>query len=172
MNEKSVAKKKLPWLQRIYLIEIVRGHLITLKNLLIFFFRPSKRAVIEYPEEQRKYSNRFRGVHQLLTREDGSLRCVACMMCPTNCPADCITIVAAEHKDPTVEKYPERFAIDMLRCVFCGYCVIACPKNAIIMTREFDRTFVKGENTVWEIEQLRDRPEIKAYGPGFRPFYE
>jgi NADH-quinone oxidoreductase subunit I len=171
MEPGTMKVKRLPWRERIYLVEIVRGQLITLKNFLVHLFRPSRRAVIEYPEEQRNYSNRFRGVHQLLTHEDGSLRCVACMMCPTNCPADCITIVAAEHADPTIEKVPVRFAIDMLRCVFCGYCVEACPKDAIIMTREFDRSFFYGEQTVWEIEQLRDRPEIKTYGPGFRPRY-
>jgi NADH-quinone oxidoreductase subunit I len=171
MEPRTMKPKRLPWRERIYLVEIIHGHLITLKNLLIHFFRPSRRAVIEYPEEQRKYSNRFRGVHQLLTREDGSLRCVACMMCPTACPAECITIVAAEHPDPKVEKVPVRFAIDMLRCVFCGYCVEACPKEAIIMTREFDRSFLQGEPTVWEIDLLRDRPEIEKYGPGFRPRY-
>ena len=164
--------KKYSWKERVYLFEIFRGHLITLKNFFIHFFRPSRRAVIEYPEEQRKYSNRFRGAHRLETRDDGSLRCVACMMCPTACPADCITIVAAEHDDPAIEKVPLRFSIDMLRCIYCGFCVEACPKHAITMTRQFDLSFRKGEQTVWEIDLLRDRPEIETYGPGFRPKYE
>ncbi|HVG19821.1 MAG TPA: NADH-quinone oxidoreductase subunit I, partial [Blastocatellia bacterium] len=71
---------------------------------------------ISYPEERRSYSDRYRGAHILTAREDGSPRCVACYMCATACPADCIYIEPAEHPDPLIEKYPARFEIDMLRC--------------------------------------------------------
>jgi NADH-quinone oxidoreductase subunit I len=55
------------------------------------------------------------------------------MMCSTVCPADCIEIVAAEHPDPKVEKFPAVFNIDLLRCVYCGLCEEACPCDAIRM---------------------------------------
>ena len=73
--------------------------------------------IISYPEVKRVYSERFRGRHILTAREDGTTRCVACFMCSTACPAECITIEAGED-ERTREKFPVRYDIDLLRCVF------------------------------------------------------
>jgi len=88
---------------------------------------------IQYPEEKSHYPERFRGLHRLMQRDDGNVRCVACMCCPTVCPANCITIIPAEADDKGVEKKPAVFEIDELRCVVCGLCVEACPCDAIRM---------------------------------------
>jgi NADH-quinone oxidoreductase subunit I len=88
---------------------------------------------IQYPEEKVQYPERFRGLHRLLMRDDGQVRCVACMCCPTVCPANCITIVPEESGDASIEKRPAVFEIDELRCVVCGLCVEACPCDAIRM---------------------------------------
>jgi NADH-quinone oxidoreductase subunit I len=76
---------------------------------------------------------RYRGAHRLLLRADGSTKCVACMCCPTICPAKCINIIAGEDPNDPAEKFPVVFEIDMLRCIYCGFCVEACPKDAIRM---------------------------------------
>ena len=127
---------------------------------------------ISYPEERRTYSDRYRGAHILTAREDGSPRCVACYMCATACPADCIYIEAKEVADPLIEKAPARFEIDMLRCVFCGFCVDACPEEAIIMSRESELSAFSREETIWGIEQLMRRPELPEFGLGYRPNQE
>jgi NADH-quinone oxidoreductase subunit I len=124
---------------------------------------------ISYPEERRSYSDRYRGAHILTAREDGSPRCVACFMCATACPADCIYIEPGEHADPNIEKFPQRFEIDMLRCVFCGFCVDACPEEAIIMSRETEICAYSRDETVWGIKRLMQRPELAEFGLGYRP---
>ncbi|MBI4083596.1 MAG: NADH-quinone oxidoreductase subunit I [Candidatus Lambdaproteobacteria bacterium] len=90
-------------------------------------------VTIQYPEEHRRVSPRYRGRHRLTVREDGFIKCVACYMCEQICPAHCIHIEAGEVEDKSVEKYPVVFDIDELRCVYCGLCVEACPKDAIRM---------------------------------------
>ncbi len=88
---------------------------------------------VQYPEEKVEDPERFRGLHRLMIREDGAVRCVACMCCPTVCPAHCITIIPEDSENKSIEKRPAVFEIDELRCVVCGLCVEACPCDAIRM---------------------------------------
>lgn len=114
----------------------IKGLGITLKHFVKNVFLPKGKndiETIQYPEERLEYPERNRGLHRLMMRDDGNVRCVACMCCPTVCPAHCITIIPAETDDKGVEKYPAIFEIDELRCVVCGLCVEACPCDAIRM---------------------------------------
>ena len=128
---KNATGKKTSFLESLYLVEIVKGLAVTMKHLVRNIFATDEMPTMQYPEEKRVYGERFRGRHRLMQRDDGTPRCVACQMCSTYCPADCISIVAAEHPDPTIEKYPLTFDIDLLRCVYCGLCEEACPCDAI-----------------------------------------
>ena len=116
-----------------YLVEILRGMGITIRHLLQNMFDPQRMPTLEYPDQKPEYGPWLRGRHRLMKREDGSPRCVACQMCSTICPADCISIVALDDERPDVEKAPESFDINLLRCVYCGLCVEACPCDAIRM---------------------------------------
>lgn len=120
------------WKVNIYLWELVKGLGVTIRHMINNLTGRTKRATIRYPEEKRPIPLRTRGLHRLLKRPDGGPRCVACMMCATACPAECIYIEANE-VEPHIEKAPQRFDIDLLRCVFCGYCAEACPCDAIRM---------------------------------------
>jgi NADH-quinone oxidoreductase subunit I len=64
---------------------------------------------------------------------------VACQLCATVCPSECIAVEAEEDPDPEIQSRPARFTIDLARCCFCGLCVEACPEDALRMdTGEID----------------------------------
>lgn len=131
---KQVERPKRNFWEQTYLPEIIKGLGVTLRHFVGVVARPKKNLfTVSYPDVKRDYPDRYRGRHRLMLREDGQVRCVACMCCSTVCPANCIHITAAEHDDPNIEKYPEVFVIDHLRCIVCGLCVEACPCDAIRM---------------------------------------
>jgi NADH-quinone oxidoreductase subunit I len=166
--------KNLPGWEKPTVWATVKGMTVTFVNFLRHTLagRKTEYITVSYPEERREYYERFRGIHQLTKRPDGSLKCVACFMCATACPAECIVIEAGEYPDKRVEKYPVRFDIDMLRCVMCGLCVDACPEEAIVMTQDYEAAAFTREEAVYPISLLSDRPTLKTTPPGYRPRYE
>ena len=132
-SKKQVSNKEMTFLERLYLIAIIKGLWITIKH----FF--SKKATIHYPEQVREFSPVYRGRHMLKRDEQGRENCTACGLCALSCPAEAITMKAAERKPDEKhlyreEKYAEIYEINMLRCIFCGLCEEACPKDAIYLT--------------------------------------
>ena len=131
-KRKVLESKPMTFLERIYLPAIFQGLAITIKH----FFR--KPVTIRYPEEKREYSENFRGLHSLKRDEQGRERCTACGLCALSCPAEAITMIAAERQKGEEnlyreEKYAAVYEINMLRCIFCGLCEEACPKEAIYL---------------------------------------
>jgi NADH-quinone oxidoreductase subunit I len=153
----------------LYIVEVIKGLGVTLRHLLRNLLSPSSMPVISFPEEHRAYGPLFRGRHYIRVREDGTPRCVACMMCATVCPARCITIVAEESPNPEIEKRPKSFVIDGLRCIMCGFCVDACPAEAIYMSGEYEMAEYTREACLWDLDFLMNRPSLKKAPPGYRP---
>ncbi|MCB0323141.1 MAG: NADH-quinone oxidoreductase subunit I [Bdellovibrionales bacterium] len=137
-------REDMSFLERLYVWEIAKGVAQTtgdlIKHLATFLMqtvgiKTQERPWVtyQYPDEARPYAPRYRGRHRLTLNDEGSIRCTACFLCATACPANCIYIEPAEHDDPSIEKFPARYEIDTLLCVYCGYCVEACPVDAIRM---------------------------------------
>ena len=176
MAVKIVQRPELTFWEKTYLPQIFAGLRITsrhfFRNLflhtahLVGLYRKVRAsATFQYPEQLRPLMARFRGRHRLTVREDGTPRCVGCMLCETVCPAKCITIVPGEHPDPNVEKYPVRFDIDLGVCVYCGYCVEVCPEDAIRMdTGILDVAAYSREAMQLDIHELMDPKLRKPVG--------
>lgn len=129
---------------KVYLIDVIKGLLITIKNMLF-----ARKVTIQFPEDRRNYSERYRGMHYIKA-VNGVENCTACMLCPTVCPAECIHIEAEERGDK--EKYPSKFEVDVLRCCFCGMCEEACPKDAIKLSTIYE--MAQFERTVYDKDFL------------------
>ena len=128
-------RKPMSFMERIYFPAILKGMAITLSHLF------QKKATISYPETKRPMSSVWRGLHILKRDEKGAERCTACGLCALACPAEAITMTAAERKPDELhlyreEKYASMYEIDMLRCIFCGLCEEACPKEAIFLQND------------------------------------
>lgn len=169
-------REEMSFGERIYLIEIAKGFSVTFGKLVrnltlhvLHLLGLAKEiragASIQYPEERRTYPSRYRGRHRLTLYDNGDVRCTACFLCATACPARCIYIEPAEHPDPKVEKFPKRYEIDTLLCIYCGYCVEACPVDAIRMDTGLHpevyppdpRMFIEDKETLMRRSQLLEK---------------
>jgi NADH-quinone oxidoreductase subunit I len=147
-----VEEARLGLWEQLYIPALIDG----LKTTLGHMIRPA--ITEQYPEQEPKLPANYRGVHRLNRDEAGRVRCVACYMCATACPAHCIDIIAAPAPDEWQkdgrEKYPETFVIDELRCIYCGMCEEACPVDAIELTTLYDLTGLSREQMVFDKEKL------------------
>jgi NADH-quinone oxidoreductase subunit I len=153
---------KLTLADQFYLPQVLKGLGTTMKHMLNVVVL-GKDRVIQYPEERREdllldqggiLKLTYRGVHRLNKDEEGRVKCVACFMCSTACPARCIHIEAAESPWTDREKYPAKFDIDELRCIYCGMCEEACPVDAIELTSRYDIVGLTRQEMIFDKSKL------------------
>lgn len=158
-----VSDKKMTWTERMYLFAIMKGLLITIRHLF------KRKVTIKYPEQKREFAKVYRGMHVLKRDQEGRENCTACGLCAVSCPAEAITMEAAERQPGEEhlyreEKYAAMYEINMLRCIYCGLCEEACPKDAIYLTDRIvpaaysRHTFVFGKDIL--VESLEDRVDV------------
>lgn len=143
-----VEEPRMGFWDAMYMPAIVEG----LKTTIRHIFEPT--VTEQYPEQKPNLPPHYRGVHRLNRDEQGRVKCVACFMCSTACPAHCIEIEGSEAPWPDRDKYPVKFVIDELRCINCGMCEEACPVDAIEMTTLFDLTGESREEMLFDREKL------------------
>jgi NADH-quinone oxidoreductase subunit I len=163
----DVTPRPMSRAERFFLPAIFKGLGTTTRHVLSNFWRQGGEKtnlwVVQYPEQKRddrpvlqggQERSNFRGVHRLNRDEDGRVRCVACFMCATACPANCIHIVAEESPWEDREKYPKQFDIDELRCIYCGMCEEACPVDAIELTPHYEIVGLSRQEMIFDKTKL------------------
>ena len=150
---RPVERKPMSILERLYVWNIAIGMWITLKHIF------KRKATISYPEQKREFSPVFRGLQILNRDEDGRENCTACGLCAVACPAEAITMEAAERQPGEEhlyreEKYAAKYEINMLRCIFCGYCQEVCPEEAIFLQDDYSLTGLTRNEMVFNKEKL------------------
>ena len=169
---KEVERKPLSFMERLYLPAIFKGMFITFMHMF------KKKPTINYPEKTRPFSPVFRGI-QILNRDaEGRENCTACGLCAVACPAEAITMEAAERKVGEEhlyreEKYAAKYEINMLRCIFCGLCEEACPKDAIYLSQSIVPSNYGRKSFIYKKEDLliphpKENPEAYAKALGER----
>lgn len=150
---KVVDRRPMTFWERMYLPAIFKGMAITFSHIF------KKRPTINYPEKKREFSPVWRGLQILNRDEEGRERCTACGLCAVACPAEAITMEAAERQPGEEhlyreEKYAAKYEINMLRCIFCGLCEEACPKDAVYLSETFAPSNYQRKGFIYGKEDL------------------
>ena len=87
---KPVDRRPMNLWERLYLAAICKGMFITFGHIF------KKKPTIKYPEKSRPFSPVFRGLQIVNRDEEGRENCTACGLCAVACPAEAITMEAAE----------------------------------------------------------------------------
>ena len=155
----TVDRRKLSFWEKIYLPAVLIGLGITIRHLFDIL-TGKKKVTMQYPEEKwdTHLPPHYRGAPTLVKDEHGKERCVACQLCEFICPPRAITIhpgeIAQNDRWLKVEKYPEKFEIDMIRCIYCGLCEEVCPEQAIFLRKDYAITGLTRAEMVHDKQKL------------------
>jgi NADH-quinone oxidoreductase subunit I len=160
-RKKVVSKKEMTLAEKLYFPGILKGMGVTMSHLF------KKKATFIHGEDVRAFAPVYRGTHVLKRDENGAERCTACGLCAVACPAEAITMVAAERQPGEEnmyreEKYAASYEINMLRCIFCGLCEQACPKEAIYLTPEITPSEYKRKDFIYTKAELVEKMDKRV----------
>ena len=112
---------------------------------------------VQYPEERRKLSERFRYIPMLIYDADtGEDLCTACGICAKVCPPQCIWIVRAKDEKGKPMTKPADFWIDTTICMNCGLCAEFCPFDAIKMNNDYEiAAYHRMPSLIFDLQELR-----------------
>ena len=123
---------------------------MTLRNL----FR--KPVTVHYPDIQRAYPDRYRGLLALVYEKDtGEEACIGCRLCEFVCPPN---VIKVEIQKGEKRNYAKAFTLELYACEFCELCVQVCPTDAIVMMKSFDMA------TADRRELLLDKDRLHTIG--------
>ena len=144
------------WAETLQLVTAVRRAMgVTLRNL------GRKPVTVMYPDIQRQYPDRFRGILALTyDKETGEENCIGCRLCEYICPPQVIRVEMLKAKE---RNYAKTFTLELYACEFCELCVQVCPTDAIIMMKSFDLA------TADRRELLLDKDRLHTLGLAFEP---
>jgi NADH-quinone oxidoreductase subunit I len=153
---------------------LFQGMAVTAKNFVGSYFdngRREKLVTWQYPEEKMPLPENSRSFPFLVYDEDsdpvGTMRCVACKICETECPPQCIYIVMDRDEKGKPQQRPKVFDIDISVCMQCQICVEVCPFDAIKMDNDYEKAQYGRFNDL--IEHLPDLLKSNEYYNRIKP---